>query len=97
MAERLERCWGRRADRHLCVSRGMQRELATHWRITAAVFHDRPPARFRPTPLEEAHELWLRLMPSMALPVHEHDFASLFLQPLLDLSKDPATQAEPGV
>jgi beta-1,4-mannosyltransferase len=42
-----ERVFGRLAARHLCVSRAMQRDLATRWGIAnAVVLYDRPPERF---------------------------------------------------
>ena len=53
LAERFERFWGRAAACHLCVSKAMQAELAQGWRIRATVFYDRPPAHFRPTPLQQ--------------------------------------------
>lgn len=92
-AERLERFWGRRAAAHLCVSRAMQQELATGWRIRATVFHDRPPPMFRPTPLSEAHLLWLRLTPALAAPVHPHDFCSAAMRPLIELMDDTQQKA----
>lgn len=52
LAERYERHWGRAAHASLCVTRAMQRELAAHWRVPAAVFYDRPPDFFRPASLQ---------------------------------------------
>jgi beta-1,4-mannosyltransferase len=47
LARRAEQALARRADAHLCVSRAMQRELATRWGVPGAVvLHDRPAARF---------------------------------------------------
>ena len=88
LAERLERFWGRRGAVHLCVSRAMQQELASGWGIQATVFHDRPPASFRPTPLDEAHVLWQRLLPALVQRMHPQDFCSTSLQPLVDLLKE---------
>ncbi|KAK9809359.1 hypothetical protein WJX73_008651 [Symbiochloris irregularis] len=85
MAERLERFWGRRAAAHLCVSHAMQRELASGWGIQATVFHDRPPSMFRPTPIAEAHLLWLRLTPALAKPMQPHDFCAAALRPVVNL------------
>ena len=84
-AKHLERFWGRRAVAHLCVSHAMQHELAVTWGIQAEVFYDKPPTSFRPTPLQQAHDLWLRLTPVLAVPMHPADFCTLALQPLLEL------------
>eukprot|EP01116_Phalansterium_solitarium_P025617 TRINITY_DN9884_c0_g1_i3.p1 TRINITY_DN9884_c0_g1~~TRINITY_DN9884_c0_g1_i3.p1 ORF type:complete len:498 (+),score=55.80 TRINITY_DN9884_c0_g1_i3:103-1494(+) len=78
-----ETFFGRRADAHLCVTQGMQNELASDdWRIRqASVLYDKPPRHFRSTSLEERHELFTRLLPELqeALqpwPSSEHDFGS---------------------
>lgn len=41
--------------------------------VRATLCYDRPPPHFRPTPLEEAHELLQRLRPVLAAPLHPHD------------------------
>lgn len=41
--------------------------------VSATLCYDRPPPHFRPTPLEEAHELLVRLRPALAAKLHPHD------------------------
>jgi beta-1,4-mannosyltransferase len=68
LARWYERWAGRRADGHLCVSRAMQRELAEHWGIQAAVLYDRPAAEFSPTLPGARVELFRRLAEQLSLP-----------------------------
>ncbi|KAL4443535.1 hypothetical protein ABPG75_011272 [Micractinium tetrahymenae] len=76
LAERYERHWGRTAHASLCVTRAMQRELAAHWRVAAAVFYDRPPDFFRPASLQEKHALLQKLQPALAGGLHPQDFVA---------------------
>jgi beta-1,4-mannosyltransferase len=69
LARGYERALGRRADRHLCVSRAMAAELEEHWGIRrAVVLYDRPTSRFVPTPPEARRELLRRLQMELRLP-----------------------------
>lgn len=58
---RSERRWARRAAGHMAVSSALAAWLAQHYRITAAVVHDRPAAVFTPTMPTAAVALWSRL------------------------------------
>eukprot|EP00741_Cyanophora_paradoxa_P005356 tig00000880_g5194.t1 len=61
LAERIERWFGRGAHANFCVTRAMQEDLATRWRIKAQALHDRPFESFRRTPVREQYELFERL------------------------------------
>lgn len=51
----VEKLSGRRADKHLCVTRSLKIWLKTEWGIEATVLHDRPPALYQPlAPSERA-------------------------------------------
>lgn len=73
MAERHERAWAKRSHASLCVSAAMQAELRRGWGVRATLCYDRPPPHFRPTGLEEAHELLAALQPVLAAPLHPRD------------------------
>jgi beta-1,4-mannosyltransferase len=69
LARWYERELGRRADAHMCVSRAMASELEARWGIArAAVFYDRPAARFAPTSPAVRRELLARLQRDLQLP-----------------------------
>jgi beta-1,4-mannosyltransferase len=57
-------------DDHLCVTDAMARWLRAQWGVAARVLHDRPPAFFRPLPVDEQHELLLRLRPQLEASLH---------------------------
>lgn len=61
----IERTFGRLGDRHLCVTNAMRRDLNKNWNIvplsSIVTFHDRPNQMYRPTPLKQRHDLFLRL------------------------------------
>lgn len=61
------------ADAHLCVTDAMRRWLAEHWGVRATVLYDRPPPFFRPTPLQERHELFTRLRAALPPPPTDDD------------------------
>lgn len=63
IARVYERFFGRRADRHLCVTHAMARWLQSNWGITADVVHDKAPAFFRRLDVPDRHELFYRLRP----------------------------------
>ena len=56
-----ERCVGRLADAHFCVSRSMQWELADGWGIDAIVLYDRPAHASGPMPLAARRDLFDRV------------------------------------
>eukprot|EP00117_Sycon_ciliatum_P000195 scpid68855/ scgid6362/ Chitobiosyldiphosphodolichol beta-mannosyltransferase; Asparagine-linked glycosylation protein 1 homolog; Beta-1,4-mannosyltransferase; GDP-Man:GlcNAc2-PP-dolichol mannosyltransferase; GDP-mannose-dolichol diphosphochitobiose mannosyltransferase len=56
-----ERFFGRMADNAVCVTNAMREDLARNWDVTAVTMHDRPPALFRPLPLDERHHLFMQL------------------------------------
>ena len=67
LARSHEAAWGRGGDKHFCVTRAMQSELAgPGWRIAATVLYDRPPRHFQRTDIAAAHELLVRLGPSLS-------------------------------
>lgn len=72
-SERYERFWAARADASLCVTKAMQAELRTSWGVKATVFHDRPPADFRPATVQEMHRLLAGMRAVLAEGVHPHD------------------------
>eukprot|EP00271_Cylindrocystis_brebissonii_P004875 TRINITY_DN16799_c0_g1_i1.p1 TRINITY_DN16799_c0_g1~~TRINITY_DN16799_c0_g1_i1.p1 ORF type:complete len:683 (-),score=141.96 TRINITY_DN16799_c0_g1_i1:1053-3101(-) len=63
-----ERRFGIYAAGHLCVTKAMQHELEHSWGIRATVLYDRPPEMFRPTTVEEKHQLFVRLHTSIIHP-----------------------------
>lgn len=77
LAERYERFWAPRANASLCVTKAMKQELIKGWRTPATVFYDRPPEFFRRATLPEAHELLLRLRPTLKAKMHPRDFLAL--------------------
>lgn len=56
---------GRRGHKHLCVSKAMQRFLRDQWHISAVVLYDTPPAWFQRASNEQAHDLLVRLAPTL--------------------------------
>jgi len=56
-----EQVLGRMADDAFCVTAQMQSRLANQWHVRATPLHDRPAAMFRPTPLQEQHDLFQKL------------------------------------
>lgn len=61
LAKLIESHFGRKATENICVTKAMQSDLRDNWNIRATVLYDRPPSQFRPTTLEEKHELFVRL------------------------------------
>jgi beta-1,4-mannosyltransferase len=59
---RSEKRWGKRADAHLTVSKGLAEWLRRNYAVTAAVVYDRPGATFTRTPIAGANALWERLV-----------------------------------
>ncbi|TMW61003.1 hypothetical protein Poli38472_014464 [Pythium oligandrum] len=57
----IERVFGRKADANFCVTKVMKTWLWENWRIKATVLHDKPPMFFKPTPLDEQHDLFRRV------------------------------------
>lgn len=64
---RMERRWGRRADRHYAVSRALSAWLSREWGITAVVLYDRPSERFVPPSDERWRDVRARLQTTLAL------------------------------
>ena len=60
-----ERVLGRSGHKHLCVSKAMQRFLRDQWHIPAVVLYDTPPAWFQRASDEQAHDLLVRLAPTL--------------------------------
>ena len=48
--------------------------------VQATLCYDRPPPHFRPTALQDAHELLVRLRPALAAPLHPHDCIAAMYQ-----------------
>ena len=48
--------------------------------VQATLCYDRPPPHFRPTALRDAHELLVRLRPTLAAPLHPHDCVTAMYQ-----------------
>ena len=67
LAEALERWSGRKAYAHLFVTEAMKNHLDLNWRLQGekVVLHDRPPAHFRRSTLEETHRLMAKLIPQI--------------------------------
>ena len=67
LAEWLERWSGRKADAHLFVTEAMKNHLDLNWKLEGekVVLHDRPPAHFRRSTLEETHRLMGKLIPQL--------------------------------
>ncbi len=71
LARWYERSMGRRADRHMCVSQAMQKELAENWGILeATVVYDRPAAQFAPVPPAARDEFIRRLSAGLGFPLN---------------------------
>jgi beta-1,4-mannosyltransferase len=56
-----ERACARRAHAHLCVTNAMRLWLQDEWGVRARLLYDRPPPFFKPTGVQERHELFGRL------------------------------------
>ena len=61
VAKKFEAFFGPRVHAAFCVSKAMKRDLHNKWNIDATVLYDRPMNSFRPSTLEEKHELMTRL------------------------------------
>ncbi|XP_055607023.1 chitobiosyldiphosphodolichol beta-mannosyltransferase isoform X2 [Uranotaenia lowii] len=61
LARMVEYVLGRKAAGNLCVTRAMQADLNSNWRISSTVLYDRPPLHFHPTTLKEKHQLFVKL------------------------------------
>ncbi|EFO83429.1 hypothetical protein CRE_02970 [Caenorhabditis remanei] len=58
----LEGLCGKLSDYNLCVTDAMRRDLMERWGVRASTFYDRPPTwKFKPTTINEIHELYLQL------------------------------------
>jgi beta-1,4-mannosyltransferase len=68
---RFEATFGQSAYAHLFVTHALQEYLVKEWHLEGKsyVLHDRPPAHFRRTDPMSAHELFLRLTPSLQPPL----------------------------
>ncbi|EPS62055.1 hypothetical protein M569_12737, partial [Genlisea aurea] len=64
----IEKRFGKMAHGSLCVTKAMQHELSKNWGIDADVLYDQPPEFFRPTSLEENHDLFCRIAKSLNEP-----------------------------
>jgi len=65
LARRYEELLGRRGAAHFCVTEAMRGFLAREFGVGAVVLYDRPPAAFRPLPVDEKHALIERLLPQL--------------------------------
>ena len=82
LARWYERTLGRRAAKHMCVSRAMQAELAANWGISGVtVLYDRPAAQFAPGPPAARDALIRRLGDGLGLPVDGARHPALIVSP----------------
>ncbi|PVD39192.1 hypothetical protein C0Q70_01820 [Pomacea canaliculata] len=65
----VEKIFGRFAVANICVTNAMRQDLIRNWQISATTVYDRPPDIFKPTSLQEQHELFVRL--SLVYPVFQ--------------------------
>ncbi|XP_075503137.1 UDP-glycosyltransferase TURAN-like [Primulina tabacum] len=72
----IENHFGKMAHGSLCVTRAMQHELAQNWGIKTTVLYDQPPEFFRPSLLEESHDLFCRISKSLNQPYGLRDCIS---------------------
>ncbi|XP_063696626.1 chitobiosyldiphosphodolichol beta-mannosyltransferase isoform X2 [Culicoides brevitarsis] len=61
MAKFIETSIGRLSDINFCVSNAMKEDLEKRFNIKATVLYDRPFVNFKPTTIQEKHELFLKL------------------------------------
>ncbi|RVE70009.1 hypothetical protein OJAV_G00083620 [Oryzias javanicus] len=61
LAKWYEHFFGPLATHHLCVTNAMKDDLQRNWGIRARTLYDRPASIFRETPLQQQHQLFLRL------------------------------------
>lgn len=78
LAAKLERWTGRRAYAHICVTEALKAHLIRDWGVTGkvTVLHDRPPAHFRRSTVEESHRLLSELCPRLDPPISKEWFPS---------------------
>ena len=82
LARWYEQTLGRHGDRHLCVSRAMSSELATHWGIPGGiVLYDRPAAQFSPAPPETRHNFIDRIVAELNFPRNRGQRPGLIVYP----------------
>ncbi|KAI8320448.1 hypothetical protein GQ54DRAFT_298647 [Martensiomyces pterosporus] len=64
VAKWLERCLGRSAYAHLCVTEAMAADLRDNWSVRGklVVLHDKAPRHFEHLSAGEMHKLWKRLL-----------------------------------
>lgn len=96
LARRYERRWAPTAHAHLCVSRAMAVDLSRAWRVSAAVFHDRPTPALRPAKIEETHALLQRLRPDLARPQHPGDWLAAELAGTASSATPLTVRTAPG-
>ncbi|XP_024128242.1 chitobiosyldiphosphodolichol beta-mannosyltransferase [Oryzias melastigma] len=61
LAKWYEHFFGPLATHHLCVTNAMKDDLQRNWGVRARTLYDRPASIFRETPLQQQHQLFLRL------------------------------------
>ncbi|KAM9391635.1 chitobiosyldiphosphodolichol beta-mannosyltransferase [Pholidichthys leucotaenia] len=61
LAKWYEHFFGPLATHNLCVTNAMKDDLQINWGLKATTLYDRPASIFRETPLEQQHELFMRL------------------------------------
>ncbi len=82
LARWYERVLGRRAARHICVSRAMAAELDAYWGIAGAtVLYDRPAAQFAPATPAARDALISRLGAGLGLPLYGARRPALIVSP----------------
>ena len=64
-----ERLCAKRAHAHLCVTNSMRLWLQSEWGVRARLLYDRPPPFFKPTGVQDRHELFGRLAAQLSLPL----------------------------
>ena len=70
-----ESFFGRKAAKHLCVSKAMQQFLQSEWGIAATVFYDTAPDWFHRANVQERHELFTRIAADLNAPMHTTDLS----------------------
>nr|XP_048289095.1 chitobiosyldiphosphodolichol beta-mannosyltransferase isoform X2 [Myodes glareolus] len=61
LAKWYEKFFGRLSHLNLCVTSAMREDLAENWHIRAVTVYDKPASFFKETPLDQQHELFMKL------------------------------------
>lgn len=61
ISKQIEILFGRMSHANFCVTKAMQQDLKTNFKINAVVLYDRPFSKFKQISLKEKHDLFIKL------------------------------------